>query len=89
MLQFRRSDRGPGGDDAVMTDAGFDVTLVAPEDLAGSSDSRLVDLIDGLLDHGVVISGEVWLSVAEVDLVFLGLNAVLTTPDRVTRGAED
>ncbi|MEO1153343.1 MAG: gas vesicle protein [Pseudomonadota bacterium] len=66
-----------------MTQPAFDVTLVSPDDLEQPGNDRLVDLIDGLLEHGVVISGEIWLSVADVDLVFLGLNAVLTTPDRV------
>jgi len=65
-----------------MSGRGLDVVLVAPEDVASHPDNRLVDVIDGLLDHGVVVSGEIWLSVAEVDLVFVGLNAVLTTPDR-------
>lgn len=48
-----------------------------------SSDARLVDLIDGLLDTGVVIRGDVWLSVAEIDLVYLGISAVLANPDKV------
>lgn len=60
------------------------VTVATPQEVLRAGDDRLVDLIDGLLDHGVVLSGEVWLSVAGVDLVYLGLNAVLTTPDKVT-----
>ena len=39
----------------------------------------LVDLVNHLLDKGVVISGDVTISVAGVDLVYLGLNAVLTS----------
>ncbi len=66
-----------------MPDARMGVGVVAPEDVLASGDARLVDLIDGLLDHGVVLRGELWISVAEVDLVYLGLNAVLTTPDKI------
>jgi hypothetical protein len=39
----------------------------------------LVDLVNRVLDRGVVITGEVTISVAGVDLVYLGLNAVLTS----------
>lgn len=69
-----------------MAEAGLEITVGSPEDVLDGGDQRLVDLIDGLLDHGVVLSGELWLSVADVDLVFLGLNAVLCTPDKVLKG---
>jgi gas vesicle structural protein len=39
----------------------------------------LVDLINRVLDRGVVVTGEITISVAGVDLVHLGLNAVLTS----------
>ena len=61
----------------------FDVQFATPQDALGSSDSRLVDLVDGLLRHGVVIRGELWLTVADIDLVFLGLDVVLASPDTV------
>jgi hypothetical protein len=37
----------------------------------------LVDLIDRLIDGGVVVSGDVMLSIADIDLVYLGLRLVL------------
>ncbi len=47
---------------------------------AASGDHQaLVELVNRLLDKGVVITGEVMISVAGVDLVYLGLNAVLTS----------
>lgn len=46
---------------------------------AGAEDTSLVDLINRVLDRGVVITAEVTISVAGVDLVYLGLNAVLTS----------
>lgn len=40
-------------------------------------DVALVDLIDRLIGGGVVLTGDVVLSVADVDLVYLGLRLVL------------
>jgi hypothetical protein len=67
----------------------LDLKMATPEDALQSSDGRLVDLVDGLLRHGVVIRGEVWLTVADVELVFLGLDLLLATPDKIksTMGA--
>lgn len=58
-----------------------DLHLVPPQDALAGSNDTLVDLIDGLLDHGVAIRGEIWLTVADVDLVFLGLDLVLASPE--------
>lgn len=53
---------------------------------AGASDAHsLVDLVNRVLDRGVVITGDVTLSVAGVDLVYLGLNAVLTSVSTARR----
>jgi hypothetical protein len=48
---------------------------------AGASEDHysLADLVNRVLDRGVVITGDVTLSVAGVDLVYLGLNVVLTS----------
>lgn len=61
----------------------LDLEFVTPGDTLTSSDQRLVDLVDGLLRHGVVIRGELWLTVADVDLVFLGIDLLLTSPDKI------
>ncbi|MGF1454730.1 MAG: gas vesicle protein [Alphaproteobacteria bacterium] len=52
--------------------------------LNGDPASRvaLIDLVDRLLDQGVVINGDLTLSLADVDLVYLGLRVLLCTPDR-------
>ena len=49
--------------------------------LAGASeeDVSLLDILDHVLNAGVVIHGSIVLSVAGVDLVYLGLNVVLTS----------
>lgn len=70
-----------------MSDAGFDMRVLGADEVLSSPDTRLVDVIDGLLDCGVVLRGEVWLSVAEVDLVFLGVDLVLANPDTMRRAS--
>lgn len=62
---------------------GVHMTFGTPESALSGGDARLVDLVDGLLNHGVVLHGEIWLSVADIDLVYLGLSAVLATPDKI------
>jgi hypothetical protein len=39
----------------------------------------LVDLVDRLLAGGVVIAGDITLSVADVDLVYVSLRALITS----------
>jgi hypothetical protein len=46
-------------------------------------DPTLVDVIDNLLDKGVVLSAELILSLADVDLVYVRLSALLCSADRV------
>ncbi|HEY5611799.1 MAG TPA: gas vesicle protein [Thermoanaerobaculia bacterium] len=43
----------------------------------------VLDTLDHLLDRGVVISGEAVISVGDIDLVYLGLNIVLTNVDNL------
>jgi gas vesicle structural protein len=53
----------------------------------------LVELLDRILDKGVVISGEITLAVAGIDLVEVGLLALIASVDRLEsltpRGAGD
>ena len=42
-------------------------------------DVALVDLLDRLLGGGVVIAGDITLSVAGIDLVYVGLRALVTS----------
>ena len=48
-----------------------------------SSDTSLVDVIDNLLNRGVVLNADVILALADVDLVYLRLSALLCAADRV------
>jgi hypothetical protein len=45
--------------------------------------ASLLDLVDNLLNRGVVLDGEVTLGVANVDLVYLRLSAVFSATDRL------
>ncbi len=44
-------------------------------------DATLVDLLDRVLERGVSITGDVVLSVAGVDLVYLGLRLIIKSVD--------
>jgi hypothetical protein len=46
-------------------------------------ESTLLDLLDNLLNKGVMANGDVTLGVAGVDLIFLRLSALLCAADRV------
>ena len=52
-------------------------------ELVVSSDTSLVDVIDSLLNKGVVLNADIILALANVDLVYLRLSALLCAADRV------
>ena len=49
------------------------------ERLAGSAQISLVDLLDRLIGSGVVLAGDVVISLAGVDLVEIRLHALITS----------
>jgi hypothetical protein len=51
--------------------------------LLESPNTSLIDLVDNLLDKGVVLDGEVVLGLADVDLVYLRLTLLLVAADRI------
>ncbi len=53
------------------------------EHIGAGEQLALVDLVDRLIDGGVVVHGDVVLSLAGVDLVYLGLRLVLAPADEV------
>jgi hypothetical protein len=53
------------------------------EDIIDRADSSLLEIIDHVLNKGVMLQGEVILGVAGVDLVYLRLNALLCAADRL------
>jgi len=61
-----------------------DFESVAPVGISGE-DVSLLDILDHVLNAGVVIHGSLVLSIAGVDLVYLGLNVVLTSVETALR----
>lgn len=51
----------------------------------GSGDVVLADLLDRALHKGLVVWGEATISVAGVDLVYLGLKVLLASTDTAER----
>ena len=54
-----------------------------------SKEVSLLEILDRVLEAGVVISGDIVISVANVDLVYLGLRALLSSVETMEhlRGA--
>ena len=52
---------------------------MSEQELPATTSVTLVDLVDRLLDRGVVVSGDVTIAVADVDLIYLGLRALLSS----------
>ena len=52
------------------------------------SERSLADVIDNLLHSGVMLNAEIVLALADVDLVYLRLSALLCAADRVLPPAE-
>ncbi len=59
----------------------IDHVLEAPE-------STVLDLLDNLLNKGVMANGDVTLGVAGIDLIYLRLSALLCAADRVLPHAD-
>ena len=53
------------------------------QQILAEADPSLLDLVDHVLNKGVVVSGDVMLSIAGVDLVYLRLSALLCAADRI------
>jgi hypothetical protein len=47
------------------------------------SDSSLLDVLDNLLNRGVVLNADIILALANVDLVYVRLSALLCAADRI------
>jgi hypothetical protein len=65
-----------------MTEQPPKIVLINDDD---SADLTLLDLVDHLLNTGVIIRGNLVLSLAGVDLVYLGLDLIVTSVDTALR----
>jgi gas vesicle structural protein len=48
-----------------------------------SSDASLLDIVDNALNKGVVLSGDLTIALAQVDLIYARLSVLLCAADRV------
>lgn len=51
--------------------------------IVDESEASLLDVIDSLLNKGVVLNADVILALANVDLVYVRLSALLCAADRI------
>jgi gas vesicle structural protein len=55
----------------------FDQMIVSEE--WDSTDLSLLETLDHVLSRGLVIAGEITISVADIDLIFVGLNVLVSS----------
>jgi hypothetical protein len=60
-----------------------DASLPEAELILGSQDNSLLDVVDNVLNKGVVLTGDITIGLAHVDLVYLRLSLLLCAADRV------
>jgi hypothetical protein len=58
---------------------------VTHADLSDEDHVSLCEVLDRVLNKGVVVAGEVVISVADIDLVYLGLHLILTSVETARR----
>lgn len=79
---MRRHTRQRSAESPAPIDASHASALPGVED----ADVSLLDVIDHVLNQGIVISGEITLGVADVDLIYIRLLALICSSDRVAGG---
>jgi gas vesicle structural protein len=55
---------------------------------AAQHEVTLLELVDRVLNKGVVLRGDITLSVADVDLVYVGLNLLIASVATLEHGRE-
>ncbi|MFH0771962.1 MAG: gas vesicle protein [Candidatus Omnitrophota bacterium] len=50
-----------------------------------SKDVTLLEILDRVLDKGVVISGDLVVSIADVDLIYVGLKVLVSSVETMER----
>jgi hypothetical protein len=57
----------------------MDSTVATPQDVT------LLEVLDRVLDKGVVVAGDLVISVADVDLIYVGLRLLLSSVETMER----
>jgi hypothetical protein len=61
----------------------FDQIVVGSDvELGEEADLSLLEILDHVLNRGLVIAGEITISVADVDLIFVGLNVLVSSVEK-------
>lgn len=55
----------------------FDQVIISEE--WENTDVSLLETLDHVLNRGLVIAGEITISVADIDLIFIGLNVLVSS----------
>ena len=69
-----------------VNDVRYDYTSLKPKD--GIEKEITLDIVDNLLNKGVVLNGDLTLALARVDLVYARLSLLLSAADRVLPGEQ-
>jgi gas vesicle structural protein len=59
--------------------------MTPEQEPAAAQEIALIELVDRVLNKGVVLSGDIVLSVAGVDLVYVGLRVLLASVETLER----
>jgi hypothetical protein len=51
--------------------------------LVEAREVTLLDLVDRAVDHGVILAGDITISVADIDLIYVALQVLLASVERV------
>jgi hypothetical protein len=58
----------------------FDQVIISSEvEQFEESDLSLLETLDHVLNRGLVIAGEITIAVADIDLIFIGLNVLVSS----------
>jgi gas vesicle structural protein len=57
--------------------------------LVEAREVTLLDLVDRAIDHGVILAGDITIAVADIDLIYLGLQVLLASVERVEELREE
>jgi hypothetical protein len=52
-------------------------------DVTTAMNVTLVDLLDRVVEHGVVLAGDITISVADIDLIYVGLRVLIASVERL------
>jgi len=56
------------------------------DEILGPEDASLLDIVDNLLNKGVVLTGDLTIGLAQVELIYARLSLLLSAADRVLPG---